>query len=88
MGVQTKAILWRLPLPLAQNWLYWNALIAAEQKDALCSSLSHGCALILYGVGIKTASVSSRPLLTVAEHRTSVSPYSWGSACVTVVCMK
>ena len=40
MGVRTKAILWLLPLLPAQNWLYWNALIAAEQKDALCPSLS------------------------------------------------
>lgn len=59
MGVRTKAILWLLPLPPAQNWLSWNALIAAEQKDALCLSVLHGCALILYGTDIKTASVSS-----------------------------
>lgn len=59
MGVRTKAILWLLPLPPAQNWLYRNALIASEQKDALCLPLPHGCALILYGTGIKTASVSS-----------------------------
>lgn len=59
MGVRTKAILWLLPLPPPQNWLYRNALIATEQKDALCPTLPHGCALILYGIGIKTASVSS-----------------------------
>lgn len=88
MGVRTKAILWLLPLPPAWNCLYWNALIAAEQKNALCPSLSHGCALILYGVGIKTASVSSQPLLAVSEHHTLASLHSQGSACVTVVYMK
>ena len=58
MGVRTKAILWWLPLPPAQNWLRWNALIAVNKRTPM-SSLLHGCALILYGVGIKTASVSS-----------------------------
>lgn len=47
MGVRTKAILWLLPLPPAQNWLCRNALIASEQKDALCLPLPRGCALIL-----------------------------------------
>lgn len=40
------------------------------------SLLSHGFALVLYGVGIKTASVSSRGLLTAAARGTSVSLHS------------
>lgn len=84
MGLRTKAILWLLPLLPAQNWLYWNALIAAEQKDALCPWL---CIDSLC-VDIKTASVSSQSLPPAAEHHTSVSLYSQGNARMAVVCMQ
>lgn len=78
-------ILWLLPLPPAQNWLYRNALIAAEQKDALCLPLPHGCALIVYGTGIKTASVSSA---AVAEHSGRGLLCARGSACDAGTCKR
>lgn len=51
-------------------------------KVCLMSLCSHCHALILYGVGIKTASVSSQR----AEHSSSL--HAWGSACEVMVCKK
>lgn len=72
-GVGTKAILWLLPLPPAQNWLYWNALIAAEQKDAYVSLYS----MVVHWFFM--ALVSKQPvfplcgLFAATEHSTLVS---------------